>query len=457
MDIHFNRLREKLSRQIDAFSLDYQGVIVACSSGIDSIALFHVLYEIIKSKKNFSLALCHINFCLRGEESEKDQQFVENIAKTFNVPCFSHLEKQEKHHKISNIQLWARETRYALFSAYAKKKWVIALGHNLDDVAENVLMRLARGSGPRSLAGMECWHAPYWRPLIETSRAQIAQWMTGNNLHHREDSTNATMKYSRNRVRNQILPSLEKLYPGAKKRIARCAWDIKDICDFVQKDLEPHINDEHHSILKKTLNSLPRAVAFEVLSNLIGRPKNSKETISHKILEVIQQQALKNSSFWVFHLPGEKSVEINDTHILIKNEKNRKKKPRSSQHKANMVRTKKTYFIAAKTSLEIFKKEQKELVIKNTDNKAKFISMFPASGKDNLCFRRQDKTWAYKELLKLWGNKFQKDLLWYVVKDPLAEHVNHGLIHKNVFFIAAQNGAPEIKSSLIKIMIGKST
>ncbi len=221
-DLTFNNsdLSPSLNSQISRFSKEYQGVALACSGGPDSVALFHILYQLLKEKKIFSLALVHINFGLRGKESWEDEKFVESLARKYGLPYFVKSPSNEEfsNRKIKNVQNWARTYRYKVFSQLADKGWLVALGHTRDDVVENIIMRMARGVGPASLMGMSVFNPPFWRPLLEVPKKDLLAWLTHYEITYRNDSSNKQLKYSRNVVRHKIVPELEKIYPQHKRK-----------------------------------------------------------------------------------------------------------------------------------------------------------------------------------------------------------------------------------------------
>lgn len=179
------------------------------------------------------MAVYHHAYGLRGEESEADFRFVEALAAAHQVPFFfKRVSAEERAARVGeSIQEWARRLRYEELRRYTDEGWAIATAHHLDDLAETVLMRMARGTAPGTLAGMRVWRAPYWRPLLEVRRKTIAQYAAERGLTHREDSSNASEDYSRNVLRQKVLPELEALFPGAAERIVACALEAQALSE----------------------------------------------------------------------------------------------------------------------------------------------------------------------------------------------------------------------------------
>jgi tRNA(Ile)-lysidine synthase len=164
----------------------------------------------------------HVDHGLRGEESCEDAKFVRELCRRLNVRCEVRRLGLDGG---SNFQERARDERYRLAGEVAAGMdlGVIATGHTADDVAETVLMNLARGTGLRGLAGIPPVRGKVQRPLIWCTRREILDYLKELDQPYRTDPTNLTGKYARNRVRLEVLPVLEELYPAAAGNIARAA------------------------------------------------------------------------------------------------------------------------------------------------------------------------------------------------------------------------------------------
>jgi len=277
-------LYKKWETLIPQFIQSYKGVIVACSGGVDSTVLFHLLWKFTNQKINFPLAIFHMNFGLRGKESNLDQEFLVDLAERTKTPLFMHKIEDEEAKPLNQAQ--ARSLRYSLLKDYAKKGWVIAFAHHEDDLAENIILRLARGTSPASAMGMKEWNPPYWRPLLDFGKAEIQAWAIRQNLPHRHDASNDTIKYSRNRIRHLVIPELESLYPGASKRMVRCYKDLDDIVAFAFSKVTPVAQTlKTQGLPMSNLQGFPDVIIKHILSCAIGRRK--EKPINHNLLENI--------------------------------------------------------------------------------------------------------------------------------------------------------------------------
>jgi len=203
------------------FSMNLSRPLVMVSGGPDSVALLRALVEL-----GGRPVVLHVDHGLRGEESRADALFVRDVGERLGVPCIVRTIELGG----GNVQEEARNKRYRLAEEVSDEEGLstIATGHTADDVAETVLLNLARGSGFRGLSGIPPVRGRVVRPLIENRRADVLTYLSLLGQPYRMDSTNLTSKYARNRMRLEILPVLEDLYPGAGDNIARAASLLRE-------------------------------------------------------------------------------------------------------------------------------------------------------------------------------------------------------------------------------------
>ena len=202
----------------------FKGVMVACSGGLDSTVLLHNLWQIRNLKKNLKIAVTHVNFHLRGEESDGDQKFLEDFCSQRQIEL--NVYDAPNPHDTSegeSTQEWARRIRYEHFDKLQAQGWLIALAHHHDDVAENVIFRMSRGAFPENLIGMKRLERGFYRPLLSITRSTIKDYAARHNVHFRHDSSNDKLSYSRNKIRLKAMPVLEDVAPGASGRIVKTA------------------------------------------------------------------------------------------------------------------------------------------------------------------------------------------------------------------------------------------
>ena len=204
-------------RTTERYGMDLSRPLALVSGGPDSVALLRALVGL-----GGEPVVLHVDHGLRGEESRADARFVRELCDRLNVRCEVEGLRLEEG---PNLQARARDERYRLAEEVADGQGLrtIAVGHTADDVAETVLMNLARGTGLRGLAGIPPVRGRLVRPLIGRTRREILEYLARLDQPYRTDPTNLTGKYARNRVRLEVLPVLEELYPGAARNLARGA------------------------------------------------------------------------------------------------------------------------------------------------------------------------------------------------------------------------------------------
>src|SRR3990167_1819674 len=216
---------DKIKKTIKELSMLVSGdrIVVAVSGGIDSVVLLHALTGLAAEYRLF-IIVAHLNHCLRGGESDRDEVFVKRFAEKLGVTCVcERMDIRLLFKKGDSLQDIAREARYSFFDRIAKRYKAdrIATGHNMDDQAETVLMKFLKGAGLGGLCGIPKVKGKYIRPLIEITRKEIEEYAEGCRLKFVKDSSNKSAKYLRNRIRLKLMPILEEYNPSLKKDLAR--------------------------------------------------------------------------------------------------------------------------------------------------------------------------------------------------------------------------------------------
>ena len=192
--------------------LEDSKLLIAISGGIDSVVLAHLC-----SQLDLNFSLCHCNFNLRGQESDNDEVFVTSLAKTLKTPVYTTSFETEKYaakNKVS-IQVAARDLRYTWFYELLDTKGYnhVLTAHNTNDNLETFIINLTRGSGLEGFTGIPPVNQKSVRPLLAFSRDDITLFAIKNGIIWREDKSNASIKYVRNKVRHKVIPILKELNP----------------------------------------------------------------------------------------------------------------------------------------------------------------------------------------------------------------------------------------------------
>ena len=215
-------------------------LVVAISGGPDSVALLSILHH-LRSSWELTVTAVHCNYGLRGAESEGDQQFVEDFCHRLGVPLHVRRVGFQIGLRRTSLQGEARDLRYRVMQEIAEKCGAhrITVGHTADDQAETVLLWVLRGAGLTGLSGMPAFRENnIVRPLYETKRQEILDYLRKAGLSFREDSSNFQTHYLRNRVRKEVIPTLNQLVPSAVDALCRLA----DICREDDRCLDHQVN-----------------------------------------------------------------------------------------------------------------------------------------------------------------------------------------------------------------------
>lgn len=242
------------------------------------MALLQALLE-----SGLRVRVAHVNFGLRGEASQGDEAFVARFcaARGVSYECRRVSEAERAARQGESVQEWARRIRRDWLLSIRRDDEVIALAHHRDDLIETVLMRLLRGASAEHVLGMEGYCRPWWRPWLAASKVEISRWYSGQELPHREDASNATLDYSRNTVRNSLLPQLEQLFPGCSNRLLAHARECRELARAVAAEL-PDFTD---GIPRAWLRDQPMAVALNAIVSLFG--SGAPRTLSRAFLELV--------------------------------------------------------------------------------------------------------------------------------------------------------------------------
>jgi len=255
--------RENLIEKGDA-------IVVAVSGGPDSVAMLYALWSL----KDYDLKLyvCHLNHNFRGEASDGDAVYVESLSNQLGLESFIYSEDIEAYSIESKMSFEeaARERRYALFEKVKAQTGAnkIAVAQNMNDQAETLLMRLFRGSGLEGLTSIKYRRDDIIRPILECSRASIEKYCKDNNLITRTDHTNFETDYTRNKIRLELLPYIEKHF---NPNIIESLYQTSDLLKEDLKFIEKYVNQIYQNIdsCKIGISQLPKDDA--ILSRLIRK------------------------------------------------------------------------------------------------------------------------------------------------------------------------------------------
>ena len=204
-------------------------LICAVSGGADSVALLFAMY-LLRERLDITLEAAHFNHRLRGEESDADEAFVKELCGRYDIPL--HLGSGRILPGKKGLEAAAREARYAFLRSLPGK---IATAHTADDNAETVLLHLVRGTGLKGLGGISPMNGNVIRPMLTVTRREVEAFLSEYALPHREDSTNATDLFLRNRIRRNVMPLLLQENPSLAENLSDMALGLREDEDYLSQ------------------------------------------------------------------------------------------------------------------------------------------------------------------------------------------------------------------------------
>lgn len=278
-------------------------LLVAVSGGPDSVALLHWLHAHQDALK-VRLSCAHFNHGLRGEESDEDERYVARLSNMLNIPFYSAKVnlKKELEQGGAGLQELARDYRYRFLEERAKHIAAnkIALAHHQDDQVETILMRFLRGTGSTGMIGMPyrrrlTEHIWVIRPFLDIPKEEILQYVKLHQLDVRIDSSNLKTDYTRNRIRIELIPELEKFNPNLRSSIISLSRMIKEDEVYLQEEAEDlfnrivQIKNEHE--VRFPLSSwleIPLSLQRRIIKLICNYLLKNEEEVSYLHIEAIR-------------------------------------------------------------------------------------------------------------------------------------------------------------------------
>lgn len=277
-------------------------IVVGFSGGADSVFLLILLLELQKDI-SFELQCCHINHSLRGNEALRDEEFVRDFCMKRGIRLYRFridVNAFAQNQKISTEEA-GRVLRYDRFNKIAKDEGKIAVAHHKDDQVETILMNILRGSALSGLVGMKWRNNNVIRPLLGVSKLEILSFLEDNNIDYCTDSTNKENIYQRNRIRNLLIPELEKEYnPNFKESMIRMSKALSRDQDYLEELTQKKFDEsfkreeDYYFILEKEWNDLHAAIKYrfvlKVIDVLLGARKNIGQVHLDGIVDLLDHE-----------------------------------------------------------------------------------------------------------------------------------------------------------------------
>ncbi len=263
-----------------------KSVTVALSGGADSVALLLALLE-IKDEFSLTVSAAHLNHCLRGSESDGDEEFVRELCEKLSVPLFCERAEIAELSKNSgdSVELTARNVRYRFLERVSDG--VIATAHTADDSLETMLYNMARGTGLKGVCGIPPVRDRIVRPLIFVSRQQVEEYCASKKVQYRTDSSNLSDIYARNKIRHRAVPTLKEVNSAAVKNAAVLSEHLRRDEELLQsiasETFQKCLTKEGLSI--EALKAEPFALQYRCIAKLALLQINT--TLEHKSIESV--------------------------------------------------------------------------------------------------------------------------------------------------------------------------
>ncbi|MFY0683998.1 MAG: tRNA lysidine(34) synthetase TilS [Balneola sp.] len=213
----FDLIEEKVAEKINQYFSERPKFVVGVSGGADSMALLYILKEL-----EVEALIVHVNYGLRGVESDKDQELVEGMSFEWGFECCS-IQIDAKESGGTNFQDWARNERYRFFKELKEDIGAdgVITAHHEGDQIETIIQKLFRGSSPETWSGMSDWDGRLFRPLLELSKNDILNYCKEKAIPFRTDKSNLESTYARNFLRNDLSKELSDRFPGWQKNVLK--------------------------------------------------------------------------------------------------------------------------------------------------------------------------------------------------------------------------------------------
>ncbi|MEI7621422.1 MAG: tRNA lysidine(34) synthetase TilS [Candidatus Moraniibacteriota bacterium] len=268
-------------------------ILVGVSGGPDSVCLLEMLVFLAK-KYNFQLQIAHVNYGLRGQDSKADELFVQALGKKHGLKV--NRLKPKKTAYEGNLENALREIRYAYFEKLRQQLGfdLIAVGHNQNDQAETVLLKLLRGAGLNGLSAMKPKTEKIIRPLLQTSRQEILNYLKENEVPFCLDKTNNQNDFTRNKIRNQLIPLLEKDFnPAISETLSTLSYSIADDYAFISKTattfVKTILKKEKAVFTEESFLALPPAIQRQALRQIFCALCKQSQDFSFQQIEELRK------------------------------------------------------------------------------------------------------------------------------------------------------------------------
>ena len=296
-------MADKIEHKVKDFINKYKMVnsqdriVVGVSGGADSVCLLFALKNLMNELK-VTLIVAHVNHGLRGEFACRDEKFVKELSAKLGLPCYTtkvDTAKVAKREKLS-IEEAGRTLRRDFFQKVKAKTGSnkIALAHHINDNVETLLMNLSRGSGLRGVSGMKPINGDYIRPLLCLTKGEVEEELNNKGIPFCIDETNEDNGYARNRVRNKVIPYLEKVNSKAVLHMNDVMIHLREVEEFIEKKVMEELcqaveKQDTSVIINNKITTLPIVIQKEMIKRVVEEISEKRQNFSGIHIKQIQE------------------------------------------------------------------------------------------------------------------------------------------------------------------------
>ena len=303
--------------------LEGKNLVVGLSGGADSVCLFLVLLE-LRDKYNFTMSAAHVNHGIR-ESAKRDEEYVKVLCEKYEIPLtIKNIDCVQiaKANGLS-VEEAGRYERYSLFSELAGETGLIAVAHHKGDLAETVLFNMVRGSGLSGLTGIKPVQDNIIRPLLCVTKEEIINYLSDMQIEYMTDETNFDDNYSRNLIRNQVLPKLGEVNSRALEHIVEEANTLSEIEEYIMEEADSLYErsvsqtSKGISLDAKILDAkkvIAKEVIYKALSELAGRQKDISKVHVESVYKLLTSQVGAKTDL-IYGIKAVKTYEGIDLYI----------------------------------------------------------------------------------------------------------------------------------------------
>lgn len=273
-----------------------EGVVIGLSGGADSVCLFRLLVS-LRKEYELKLYTVHVNHGIRGNQADRDQAFVKNLASRYNIPCrviYADIPKLAKEWKMTEEEA-GRKVRYEAFEEEMKAKGAgkIAVAHHANDQVETILFRMCRGTGIKGVTGISPIRDNIIRPLLNIEKREIYDYLNMLGQKYVEDATNTCVDYDRNRIRELVIPQLEMINSRAVAHICGLSEKLSQITEWLEAECvsiyDDNVTAEENTLKIKAqiLREVNHVLASELIRKMIGNISKSMKDVEERHIESV--------------------------------------------------------------------------------------------------------------------------------------------------------------------------